>query len=410
MSNSFLFRVCLECGWGNLDFCTLIVTFQDENELQLDTKEKPLPEGKRRESIFIPEVENSIGSPSSEIASAALPDDCLIKLNEFLVHRDVSPVRNKLSVSWDDAHERTKRRYTRKAKQSVHEVLEVIAPGQSDKLLTELGDKVATEQRGITKNTAERSQAQVELLEALAESYFNATHWSTKRQILSIMADKLPLKEIKNYIPGLTRYRFDIARHHRPLHGRGAVVPVNSARRMKVDYAQLDHFLHFITSPHIVQDLPFGEKMLKLSTGEVLKTPNVIRMLIPERITQQYFQFCAETKFTPMSKSTLLRVLDACSASVRKSLQGLDNFSAQGSSAFEDLCETVDRITDQAKSQALAKETKQILQSSKQYLKADYKVSLHRYVYNSKRFLYRNQKTSLNINTALYLMILYVKS
>ena len=69
---------------------------------------------------------------------------------------------------------------------------------------------------------------------------------------------------------------------------------VDIARRMKVDYAKLYHFLNFITGPHIVQDMPFGEKMLKLSTGEVIKPPNVLRMLIPERITQQYFQFCAE--------------------------------------------------------------------------------------------------------------------
>ena len=149
---------------------------------------------------------------------------------------------------------------------------------------------------------------------------------------------------------------------------------VDIARRMKVDYAKVDHFLNFITSPHIVQDMPFGERMLKLSTGEVIKTPNVVRMLIPERITQQYFQFCAETEFTPMRKRTLLRVLDVCSASVRKSLQGLDNFSAQGTKAFEDLCETIDRIADQAKSQAWAKETKQALRSAKQYLRADYKV------------------------------------
>ena len=67
---------------------------------------------------------------------------------------------------------------------------------------------------------------------------------------------------------------------------------VDIARRMKVDYARVDHFLNFITSLHIVQDMPFGERMLKLSTGEVIKTPNVVRMLIPERITQQYLQTC----------------------------------------------------------------------------------------------------------------------
>ena len=107
---------------------------------------------------------------------------------------------------------------------------------------------------------------------------------------------KVPLKELTQYIPGITSYRFNIARHHKLLHGRGAVVSVDIARRMKVDYAKVDHFLNFITGPHIVQDMPFGEKMLKSSTGEVIKTPNVVRMLIPERITQQYFQFCAETE------------------------------------------------------------------------------------------------------------------
>ena len=125
-----------------------------------------------------------------------------------------------------------------------------------------------------------RSQADVELLETLAESNCNASHWSTRRQILSIMADKISLKELQRYIPGLTSYRFNIARHHQLLHGRETAVPLEIARRMKVDYAQVDHFLNFITSPHVVQDLPFGEKMLRLSTGEEIKTPNVVWMLI----------------------------------------------------------------------------------------------------------------------------------
>ena len=136
----------------------------------------------------------------------------------------------------------------------------------------------------------------MELLQAIVESYLNATHWSSRRQILSIMADKVPLKELTQYIPGITSYTFNIVRHHKLLHGIGAVVSFDIARRMKVDYAKVDHFLTFMTGPHIVQDMPFGEKMLKLSTGEVIKTPNVARMLIPERITQQYFQFCAETE------------------------------------------------------------------------------------------------------------------
>ena len=104
----------------------------------------------------------------------------------------------------------------------------------------------------------------------------------------------------------------------------------NRFQATQVDQGKLEDFISFITSPHVLQDIPFGERFLNLSTGKVIKTPNVIRMMIPERIVQQYQQYCSKRGFEFMSKRTLHRVLDECSASVRKSLQVLDNFSTQG--------------------------------------------------------------------------------
>ena len=72
-----------------------------------------------------------------------------------------------------------------------------------------------------------------------------------------------------------------------------------------------------------------------------------------------------------MSKRTLHRVLDECSASVRKSLQRLDNFSAKGTEAFDCLDKLVDKLVDCGKTEVWAKEMKQQLRSSKQYLKSD---------------------------------------
>ena len=138
---------------------------------------------------------------------------------------------------------------------------------------------------------------------------------------------------------------------------------------MKVDQGKLEDFISFITSPHVLHDVPFGERLLKLSTGEVIKTPNVIRMMIPERIVQQYQQYCSERGFETMSKRTPHRVLDECSVSVRKSLQGLDNFSAQGTEAFDALDKLVDKLVDCGKTEVWAREMKQKLRSSKQYLK-----------------------------------------
>ena len=64
-------------------------------------------------------------------------------------------------------------------------------------------------------------------------------------------------------------------RKHQLLSGRGAPVVSKSGPRCKIDLKELDHFLSFITSPYIIQDLPFGGKFLKLSSGEVVQTPNV---------------------------------------------------------------------------------------------------------------------------------------
>ena len=105
--------------------------------------------------------------------------------------------------------------------------------------------------------------------------------------------------------------------------------------------------------------------------------PNVVRTVIPERIIQQYEVFCKETGFTPMGKSTLHRILKTCSASVRKSLQGLDYFSADGAKSFDDLDDVVQKIGDSGGlGLSWAKENKEKLKVAKRYLKGDYKVKL----------------------------------
>ena len=66
-----------------------------------------------------------------------------------------------------------------------------------------------------------------------------------------------------------------------------------------------------------------------------------------------------------------------CSSSVRKSLQGHDNFSAQGVEAFDHLGKLVDKLVDCGKTQQWRREIKQQLRLSKQYLTGDYKVGAY---------------------------------
>ena len=64
---------------------------------------------------------------------------------------------------------------------------------------------------------------------------------------------------------------------------------------MRIEPVKLEHFVSFITSPHVIQDPPFKERLPKFSTGKIIKTPIVIRTMIPERIFQQYQQYSCET-------------------------------------------------------------------------------------------------------------------
>ncbi|KAK3739225.1 hypothetical protein QZH41_004334 [Actinostola sp. cb2023] len=219
----------------------------------------------KRRSIFIPEDEES----DENEETSTYNDEPRRQLNRFLQLRSISPIRHSLSVPWDTAHERTKRRYTRKAEQCISAVLDVLVPEDSISLWKELCERNVTVEDG--QGAPPKSGKELELLEAFTESYASAQHWSTRRQILSMMADKLSFKELQEYIPSLTSYRYNIARRHRLLHG-------------------------------------------------------------------------------------------------------LDNFSAQGSDAFGALDNLVNKLADCGKSQTWARDIKQHLRSSQQYLKGDYKL------------------------------------
>ena len=71
-------------------------------------------------------------------------------------------------------------------------------------------------------------------LEALAESYKNATSWDTRRQVLSIMTGVARFQEVLQYIPGLTQYPYTSANLHRQQYGRAAPVPKKDAPRLRI--------------------------------------------------------------------------------------------------------------------------------------------------------------------------------
>ena len=214
----------------------------------------------------------------------------------------------------------------------------------------------------------------------LVQCYQNASHWSTRTQISLQLSKRGSL--IFPDIGTISRGTIIL------LHGRGSTVPLVENRRMKV--------MKVITSQYVMQDLPFGEETLKLFFNTEIKVPNVVRTIVPELIVQQYQSYCQETGFVPMSRTTLCRILKVCSASVRKSLQGLDYVSAEGAKAFEELADVMEKLGDSPHVRGLswAKDQSEKLKMAKRYVKSDFKVGLHIH-YNIK-----------NSNVSVYILVL----
>jgi len=98
----------------------------------------------KRRSIFIPDDEES----DENEETSTYNDEPRRQLNRFLQLRSISPIRHSLSVPWDTAHERTKRRYTRKAEQCISAVLDVLVPEDSISLWKELCERNVTVEDG----------------------------------------------------------------------------------------------------------------------------------------------------------------------------------------------------------------------------------------------------------------------
>lgn len=323
--------------------------------------------------VLSPETGSTVSSSADGNGSAArVSPGPRETLNVFLNQCQIQPL-GRPWTDWENVSLRTRQRYTQRSSEVVSTVLKVISPVNAPHIWNALqSSNIVNQQLGARQVYLPSERA---YLEALAEAYANSSSWDTRRQVLSVMAGVASFSAISEFIPGLTQYRYTMANLHRVQHGRGAPVPSQRAPRIKIDLQQLDHFLSFITSPHLVQDLPFGEKHLELSTGQVITVPNVIRTMIPSRIVAQYFQYCTENNFKALSRSTLLRILTECSASVRKSLQGLDYIAAEGARAFDDLGSIVKDISlSRANDSDWGTRIQDSLKAGKLYLKGDYKV------------------------------------
>ena len=123
---------------------------------------------------------------------------------------------------WEKLSNQTKNVYVTRATTAIV-ALQVITPGDAGHLWTAVQSS-----RGVKTALAIDDNIYRKYLEALVKIYQHATSWDTRRQVLAIMADLVPYRDIQKFLPGLTVYRVREARLHILKCGRGAALPLKN--------------------------------------------------------------------------------------------------------------------------------------------------------------------------------------
>ena len=230
----------------------------------------------------------------------------LQQLNSYLLkstNGQISPVRSQCKSDVMTISSSTLRYFRKKAEEAVDTVLDAIAPGNSSWLLKQVFTK---HQTGLSVFAASEEDSLVSRLMTL---YNKASSWYTQQQILSLFASDYTKTELLELMPGLTKFRIDKARRHAFQNNPGELIQPPTFTRLRLDPTSVDHFLDFISSPSFLQDVAYGTEMLKLSNGEKIDIPNVVRTVISSRLIQLYQTYCLEICFKPLGRSTLFNIL-----------------------------------------------------------------------------------------------------
>lgn len=317
----------------------------------------------------IPEQDVSLWS--DEVQEQSKKRETLNTAIKSLTSGRMSPILSTLNTSWDDISTTQKKYYQRKAQESIMASLSVISPGQEQELWNSVRKESNLDERKQKSSRRKSIDPSSPAIDSLVKAYDHADSWRTKRQILSIFANDFSRTELSKLIPSLSKWRIDQARQHAIEAGKGYSIPKEPIYRTRISAQQIHHFVDYISRPDMVQDVAFGTKTLELSSGDCITIPAVVRTMIPSRIIDQYLTYCDQQNFDAAGKRSLFRMIEVCAASLQKSLAGLDNTTAEGTDAIDNMKSMVDDLGSHGADVTWVTNTQTTIKQGKRYLKTD---------------------------------------
>ena len=197
--------------------------------------------------------------------------------------------------------------------------LECVAPGQEDEL-----------QNYLSKSSDDEEPKIPAQVEAMIDIY-NSSDKIGQIIILSLMDKKYKKFELRKLFKCSKRQVNQAFKLREQ--SNGISVPASTKqKRTRLDQLKCEHFLDFLFSSGLLQDVAYGTTNLVFDNGDRQTVPHAVLTAI-----DYYLTVCRESEFNALSASSLYRILKSIKPSQRKSLAGLDNTVADGLNSFEKL-------------------------------------------------------------------------
>ena len=97
------------------------------------------------------------------------------------------------------------------------------------------------------------------------------------------------------------------------------------------------HFIDFLFSSGAIQEVAYWTSVLKFDEIEAQRTPKAVLTVMKSHAICLYKQYCESLNYISLSDSSLYIILSELKLNQRKALLGLDNITAAGLTAINNL-------------------------------------------------------------------------
>lgn len=200
---------------------------------------------------------------------------------------------------------------------------ELVAPGLEEQM-----KKVVLEDKNAEENDSYST------LMHLKESFESCNTRQARISLLTLVPKGYSKKEVSDLFQ-CSLYEIQKARSISKLYGSCPAPPKKNRSYSRLSVEKCKHFIDFLFTTGLLQEVAYGTTNLKLDSGERVAVSNTILNGLHERAVREYIIHCKELNYDALGRSTLLNVLEKMKPHTRKKLAGVDSFVVEGVEAFE---------------------------------------------------------------------------